>query len=494
MKKHPLTLLLLVLFSLSAKSQTDTLFFNLDQLIDIAEQEAPDIQIAKTRLSNDYWQYQSYLANFKPQMNLNATFPNLTRAIDAITLPDGSDAFISRSLMRNNLNLTLSQDIALTGGNIFVRTGMQRIDIFETDNNPGSLSYLSTPISIGFQQPIFGFNPLRWERIIQPLAYEEAQKTYSEDRADVAFQAAGLYFDVLIAQINVDAAIRDKADADTLYEISQGRFNVGKIAETELLQIELNARNADANLAQSQFNLQNSTEELRDFLGIQQAVFFELTVPEELPALDIDIDQALAFARQNRSVNVSFQRRLKEAERQVDQAEGETGLNMDLFASFGLSQTGGTIGEAYNNPLDQQQLTLNLTVPIANWGRDQARREIARSNQAVTQLLVQQERINFEREIVVKVQQYEQVRQQVFLAERSYEIARKRLNITRQRYRIGKIGVTELNLAISEEANARRSYVNALQDFWLAYYDLRRITLYDFRNQESLVVPVEQQR
>ena len=56
------------------------------------------------------------------------------------------------------------------------------------------------------------------------------------------------------------------------------------------------------------------------------------------------------------------------------------------------------------------------------------------------------------------------------------------------------VGVTELNLAISEEANARRSYVAALRNFWLAYYDLRQITLYDFRNQESLVVPVEQQR
>jgi hypothetical protein len=28
--------------------------------------------------------------------------------------------------------------------------------------------------------------------------------------------------------------------------------------------------------------------------------------------------------------------------------------------------------------------------------------------------------------------------------------------------------------------------VSALRDFWLAYYDLRRLTLYDFENQQSL--------
>ncbi|MCB0577947.1 MAG: hypothetical protein KDD10_01385 [Phaeodactylibacter sp.] len=59
--------------------------------------------------------------------------------------------------------------------------------------------------------------------------------------------------------------------------------------------------------------------------------------------------------------------------------------------------------------------------------------------------------------------------------------------MTRKRYRIGKILVTDPNIAISEEANARRAYISALRTFWLAYYDLRRLALYDFEQGQPLL-------
>lgn len=479
--------LALLFISSGLSAQADTLFLDLDELVTVAESDAPEAAIAATRLNNNYWRYQSFLANYKPQINFSATLPNLNRSISVITLPDGNDAFINRSLMRNDIGLQLQQDIALTGGRIFASTGLQRIDLFSANN--GGISYLSSPISIGLVQPIFGFNSLKWDKRVEPLRYEEARKNYSQDQADIGYRAAQQYFDVLIAQLNLEAARRDQAEADTLYEISQGRFSVGKIAETELLQIELNARNAAANLARSQFNLQNSTERLRDFLGLQQATFFRLEVPDDLPTFIIDLDVALQQARSNRSETVAFERRVREAERDVAQAEGTTGFQMDIFASFGLSQTATTLSDAYQDPLNQEQLQLGINVPVADWGKTRAQLEIARSNEQIVRMQVDQDRVNFEREVIIKVQQFEQVKEQVNLADRSYEIAQKRLDITRRRYRIGKIDITELNLAISEEANARRSYVNALRDFWLAYYDLRRLTLYDFAKQQSLVEP-----
>ena len=71
-------------------------------------------------------------------------------------------------------------------------------------------------------------------------------------------------------------------------------------------------------------------------------------------------------------------------------------------------------------------------------------------------------------------------------------MAQKRLNITRERYKIGNILVTDLNLAIREEAEARRGYISALRSFWLAYFELRLLTLYDFENDSPLVRDVGQ--
>ena len=385
------------------------------------------------------------------------------------------------------MDVNVSQRIGLTGGNFFASTGLQRLDIFATDGNVASKSYLSTPFSIGLVQPLFGFNQFRWDREIEPIRFEESKRGYSQNLEQVAFEAADLFFDILIAQLNLQAARRDKSNADTLYTITQGRFEVGKIAETELLQIELNVMNADVALAQNSLNLQTSTEQLRNYLGINRAVVFELEPPYKLPTFLIDDKKALEYAQKYRSETLAFDRRLKEAQMDVAEAVGNTGFNVDLFVSFGLSQSATEFSEAYQDPLDNERLVLGLSVPIADWGKTKSVRQIANSNNELVQMRVAQDRVNFEREVIIRVQQFDLVREQVAIALRAYEIAQQQLNITQKRYRIGKILITDLNIAINAEAAARQAYISSLRNFWLAYYDLRRLTLYDFENEKPLV-------
>ena len=466
--------------------QTKTLQLSLSEVVTLAQSDAPDVLIANTRLNNSYWRYKSFLADYKPQINLDAQLPNLNRSIASITLPDGTDAFINRSLMSSSLGLQLSQQITATGGTVFASTNLERIDIFKTDNNPSSQSYLSAPISVGFNQPLFAYNQLKWNKKIEPLRYSERTKEYAEEMESVAFEAANLFFDVLIAQLNLAAAEQDKINADTLFAISKGRFEVGKIAETELLQIELQSLNADANVAQAGLNVTTNTERLRNHLGIKEAVIFELETPTDIPTFLVDAEKALKFARLNRSNSVNFERRLLEAEGEVEQADRER-FNINLFGRFGLTQTANNFGDAFTNLLDQEVVRLGINMPIADWGKTQANKEIAASNLELTKVSIEQERVNFERDILIRVQQFDLVRNQVKLAKRAYEAGIKREDITRKRYLIAKIGITELNIAISEKEQARRNYVSALQNFWLAYYELRTLTLYDFAADRSLV-------
>lgn len=479
--------LFLISFSLDAQTEPKIISLTLDDVIDLAQSDAPDVQISKTKLSNRYWFYQTYLSDFRPQVALQATLPNLNRSFQSIPLPDGTQAFVSRSFMENSFGINLSQEIALTGGSIFAFTGLERLDIFKNDLVDRSKSYFATPIIIGFQQPVFGFNQLKWAKEIQPLRYEEANREFVEEMEDVAFQSTALFFEVLIAQLNVKALTKNKADADTLLAISQGRFSVGRIAETELLQIELSAMNADANLAAAKLNLQTNTERLRNFLGIEQQVNFALFPPEEIPTFLIDEALALKYAQKYRSESIAFRRRLKEAERDVAEAKANQGLRMDISGQFGLSQVASQLADSYIDPLDQQRVTIGLNIPIADWGKAKARMEVARSNQQLEQMNVQQERISFEREISIKVQQFDLLRTQVELAKRAFDVSEKRLDITRKRYLIGKIANIELNLAIQEQDAARRSYYAALRAFWTAYYELRRLTLYDFAADRPLV-------
>jgi outer membrane protein TolC len=97
--------------------------------------------------------------------------------------------------------------------------------------------------------------------------------------------------------------------------------------------------------------------------------------------------------------------------------------------------------------------------------------------------------VNFEQEIITQVRQFDVLLSQIEITRKSDEVAQERYLVSQNRYLIGKIDITNLNIALTEKDTAKRSYVGALRSFWTSYYDLRRLTLYDFSNRRLLYVP-----
>lgn len=472
---------------LSAQVSDTLMEMSLEEVIALSQGEAPSSKIAETRLSNNYWQYQSFLADYRPRFDFSGDLGGLNRSLEGVTQPDGTVLFIERALMSNQSSVSLRQRIGATGGTIFANTSLNRLDIFATDNFDATTTYLFSPITLRFEQPVFAFNDLKWRKKVEPLRFKESQRKYSEELEEIGFQAANLFFDLYMAQLNVEAAEKEKNNADTLYTLSQGRYEVGRIAETELLQIELSAMRSDANFAQATLNLQTANEALRNFLGITRAVTFFLKAPTDIPDFVVDADLALALATKNRSRAIEFMRRRIEADRNVARSKREIGPSFNIFGEFGLQQRVNNTSEFFQDLLDQERMSIGIQVPIADWGKARAALQIAVSQRELELMNIEQEMVRFEQEILLKVKQFDLVRQQVFLARRTYDVSQKRNTITRDRYLIGKIGITELNLAISEQDAARRAYMSALRTFWLAYYELRQLTLYDFENQRPLI-------
>lgn len=461
----------------------------LDEVVALAQSDAPDALLASTRWKYTYWTYQSFLADFKPQILLKSgSLPQFNRSFEPIILDDGSTAYRRRSFMENQLELSLQQDFAPTGGTLSFGSGINRLDLFAIDGEPSSVSYLSHPLKLQFDQPLFQYNAMKWRKRIEPIIYQEGEKQYSEQMETVANKAATLFFDLLISQLDADAAIQDNANADTLLALSEGRFGVGKIAETDLLQVQLNAMQAETRLAEAQLNMQTNTEQLRDFLNLQGEVVFDLVPPYEIPTITVDAEQALNYALQNRSTIVGFSRRLEEAQRDVARSQGETGVMASISSQLGLSQTGSRFEQVYRNPIDEELFRVGITVPIADWGKSKARKAVALSTLELEQKQVEQEKENFRHVVTLRAQQFDLIRRNAEVAERYFEAARKRYDITYQRYLIGKISVTDLNLALADQEGARRGYLQSIRDFWMALYDIRGLTLYDFVKDQTLML------
>ena len=60
------------------------------------------------------------------------------------------------------------------------------------------------------------------------------------------------------------------------------------------------------------------------------------------------------------------------------------------------------------------------------------------------------------------------------------------MKIARLRYLAGDISLTDYNIALEDKDQARRDHIEALRDYWLTWYSIRILTLYDFRNDKQL--------
>ena len=115
--------------------------------------------------------------------------------------------------------------------------------------------------------------------------------------------------------------------------------------------------------------------------------------------------------------------------------------------------------------------------------------QTAYATKRLNDYVIAQDEVNFEQEIITQVRQFEMLYGQLEITKKSDEVALKRYNVAQNRYLIGKIDITNLNIALTEKDNAKRGYITALRLFWTAYYDLRRLTLYDFAERKYLYNP-----
>jgi outer membrane protein TolC len=482
-KKALIFLLAFTAVSFDLLAQQAVRKYSFNEVLQIARVQSPMAVSARHRFRGSYWEYRTYKAGFLPTLSLSTVIPDLNRSIDRITLPDGSDAFVERKLINSSANAELSQNIFFTGGNIYMNSSLQRIDLL---GNTKSTSYLSYPVNIGIRQPINGYNEFKWQKRIEPIKYEAAKLTYIQALESVTLRAVSYFFDLALAQRNLEITRINYSNADTLYQIAAGRYQLGTIAENELLQMELSYLNAGTALNQAQIDLQVKRFQLNSFLGLNQDEQIELLIPLEIPEVTVDLARALDEAWKNNPDVLARQQQLLNADKALAQAKSEKGLNATLTASFGLSQRSDKFNELYMDPQDQERVRLGLEIPILDWGLARGRYKMAQSAQELAKTNVQQAEMDFQQEVLLEVMQFNLQDDQLIIAAKADTIANNRYEVTKQRFLIGRISVLDLNDALASKDMAARAYVSALRNYWTYFYNLRSLTLYDWLNDVPL--------
>jgi len=402
----------------------------LKDVISLAKKNSIRSKQIENRYQNSYWRNFSYKRQFLPSLVFDGTLPEFQHSIASVTQNDGTENFVNRNVISNKANLSINQLVPLTGGNIFVRSGLDNIQL---SGNTQSTTYLSRPIEFGYSQNIFGFNRYKWDKKIEPLYFNEAQLLKSEEIEQLSIESVNRYFDLLRDQLSMKNAENNFLNNDTIYKIGKGRYGYGKIAENELLQLELSLLNAEMSYEQQKLNFELSRQKLATFLGYSSQESIELVLDSLIPEFNVNYAEALNFANQYHSQLIRQEKEVFEAEMNVAKVKSDNRFNFNLSASFGLSQTADNITDAYLKPQNQEFVSLGVRVPIVQWGLGRGRIKQAQANADLVKSTIEQEKIDFNQDIYVKVAQFNLNRKQLKVSERAKEVAAKRFEVAKQR-------------------------------------------------------------
>ncbi len=464
-------LLSMALASLLFPSSDVPVELTLMDALSFARDHSPNLEIARQNFLQSQWNYEAFLKDYYPQISLTGNIPGLNRSIKSVQQPDGTIEYKAQSQTYGTSALQVRQRIPTTGGTLSMSSGIERFDNLNTD----SYFWRATPVIASYRQPIFQPNTMKWNRKLEEIRYDISKRAYEEQLNDLNIRIVNAYFNAYINQINLEIAHINFTVNDTVYNLSKRRFDVGKIAENDLLQSELELMKAESNLEAARYELKKSMNDLMILLGMPVESHVVVSAPTQAPELDIDREAFIEKAMELSSDLLRSRLAKLSAELSLKQARSQQRLNAELSMSFGYNQSGEDLLDLYKDPFDQEQLTMSLEIPLFDWGKNKAQ---VRAGESALKSVEIQERLNrqmIREEIADMLEQFEQLKRQIAIAVQADTIAQRRFEVTKNRYLIGKVDITHLFLAQQEQDLARRTYIQTLKNYWVSYYQIMGI-------------------
>ena len=476
--------LVLIVLSFSQTAFAQSLSLNL--AIQKAHEASPLAKQVRSNYESNQWQFKANKAYLLPQLSIQAQAPGFTRTINQIQQPDGSILFRPQSQNYSSTTLSLSQNLLLTGGTLSLNSGISRIDLFNEGQTKTSY-WRSAPLFLQFSQPLFRINQTKWNWDQQKITYDQATRQQIEGLEDLSITVTQKYFELCLAKTQLQNAEYNLKNNDTIYLISKGRFGIGKIAENELLQVELSLMKARNAVERNQLQMLTTEKELRNLLGqTGEMGTFSIVLPVEVPHPPIDPQKAIEEARNNRSDYKSLDLNENMGRMNLRSAQISRRMTADLNLSVGFNQTSPDLGNAYKDLQSAQSAFVGINVPLHNSGRNKALVKAAEADLNATMEFIKNRKNVIEIEVFNQVMQLKQLQESLILSAKSDTIAQRRYEMAKNRYLIGKIDITNLTIAQQEKDDALVTYIVTLQQYWVAWYRIRRLTLYDFETNVKL--------
>jgi outer membrane protein TolC len=486
MKRNYLLLAaLIVSYTGYVHSQEKYIELSLQQTVELASDSSLAAFRAKNSYMASYWEFRTFRANRLPSLSLYMTPIRYNRNYTSrYDYEQNIDVYRRQQSLYSYGNLAIQQNFDPAGGTFFIDSELGYIRNFGEQTYS---QFTSVPIRVGYRQDLIGYNPFKWEKRIAPIKYEKAQKEFIYQLEQTAETASAYFFDLAMAQAEYELAKENVANSDTLYRIGEEKFKIASIGRADLLTLKLDRVNAQNSLQNAEIDLKRAMFALAAYLNLDKNTTIKLNLPDYPKEMFITVDDALMYAKENNPQYLESEQQILQSEQALEKTKIEAFFNAGLSASIGFNQVAESFRKAYQNPLQQDIVSLTLSIPLVDWGVRKGKHNMAKNNLNITKLTTQENEIRLEEDVIMTVGDFTVQQQLIHSAEEAMELAKLAYDQTKERFIIGKADINSLTLSTTRRQEAQRNYISALKNYWQSYIKIRKLTLYDFEKKMPII-------
>lgn len=475
---------MLVVFCQEVTAQTLTL--------ERAIRMAQDSSIVAFQTRYDYlrqeWAYKAYESSMKPQVMLTAQPMYVHQQFEP------ASTALSPSILNafgTNLAVTYEQKIGRLGGSLYADSRHIWNELFGDMRSQYGMDRIFgvTPLRVGYRQSLIGYNAFKWEKAMEEHNLRHALKEQLYRMQQIAEQTTAYYFDYISAEEYYNTYRQNYLTTDTLYKIAQKKFMLTTVSREELMSMELERMNAKNQQDNALTELQNARYSLLSYLRIPDTgQKLTLLLPQAPEALVLDAQKAIDMAKANHPDVSAMDGRLIEAEQALDLARRRKGLQASIDVSVGVQQYNKDYLKAYRDPKTYAAAMIGLSIPLYDGKLAKNRMRQAEVGVEAVRLAAQEQNRQIEESVITTISSLETRLRTLPEAAKGQGLADEAFSLIQRRYADGQIDINTYMLAQNRKDQAHNIYTSLLCSFWMSYYKLCRLTMYDFIGQKKLLL------
>ncbi len=451
----------------------------IEDAISIALEKSYNIQTAKQSLLSSQKNLEAFKMGLRSSVDMEFDIPRYNRSLSSQFNPtQGTEQFFSVGNTTIESRLFINQPILFTNGSVSIVGSIFGRDQFSQSSGT-TRDYFSN-VSIRLSQPLFVYNSQLGNLERAEINYEKTERNYSQSERDLIYNVTSSFFNLYKIKKSTEITGEKVKQTEDSYTTAKNKFKAGLIAEVEALQLEVDFAASNDELLNARQLYEEAKNEFKLLIGLDIDEEIDVIAQLDYSPVDLNVEEAIKAALENRPDVLNAQADVELNKLSIEEIDSRRSIKAEINANYGINKNDNILNNIFKNFADTRNVTLTVSVPIWDWGKNNLEVQSALANYKMSEFSQENLKKQIVKEVHSTINRINSAKARVEILKKSVEVAEKSYAISVERFKSGHITSFDLSQMQLKLTDSKMNNLNAIIDYKLALADFERKTTKEY--------------